>query len=374
MDEPRKTNLPKKKRAIPVREPAPKGAPPEPEKVLRLGEEHQLEEVKAKKPAHTKQADSISKITAKESAPAYLSEEDQEALKEQIDIETEWLDEKKSPEAKKVPMGWFSLVAGVLALIIGLAVWQLSQSEKTAPETENTPIADETWTFRENTTLSEAAADHEKLVTLIKDYLAADSVEDYRGLIRHEERVYPLIEKHHLSKPFTPRKFIKLHNYTMVTLDKHAFIAVSAECEDEVTRNLLVEPLDGNFKVDWESDRSYQPIDPEKYLQERPLEATDFRVYLNRDNYYSYEYQDEKRYQSYRITFRDSETVLYGVVERHTPIAKELAEITSSRHTGSTAVSTAILKVRFEEGVRAPKTVLIEKLVSKNWPYSTSPE
>lgn len=297
-----------------------------------------------------------------------------------LDPESRWVEERAGAGSDQVPMGWFVLL---VAALLGVLVWVFFQSKSPAvDEVVPVPLAeggkeveveeeleDEVPSREE---LLEAEQHFEAMEKLVADFLAAGTVEEKAKFVRHPERVLPLMKRHYQSHELERLTFLKTLEYHIATLDQRPFIALNVSIEEGENMPLLVEDLPGGMLIDWESFVCYQPAEVSEFLQERPTDPVSFRVYAQKDNFYAYEFADESEYQCYRLTFRGSDVSLYGYVKRGTEVDQKFLK--SFPKGGSMAAAPLILKVRFLEGGKGDRSVLVDDVDSRLWAYAQNPD
>ncbi|MGE9268317.1 MAG: hypothetical protein ACQKBY_09490, partial [Verrucomicrobiales bacterium] len=111
----------------------------------------------------------------------------------------------------------------------------------------------------------------------------------------------------------------------------------------------------------------YQPLSVPDYLARRPESEMDFRVYLRADNFYSHEFADQERYQSYKLTFRDTDDYLFAYAEKGSPIELGLAKTLQESREGQAVP--VLLGLRFLPGGKSERSVLISSFHSPRWAY-----
>jgi len=337
--------------------------------VIRLSDELEA----PKESADVKQVD---KVKAVEGELAYRTEEDLEKILSEADLETGWFGEGDEREAKVTPMGWFFLVG--LGLL-GVGVWAALQIGTAEPEGESEVVELELFSGEvEGDVVPEMSAGdrmnaqelHEGIEKVVGRYFAATKPEDFRGVIRHEERVMPLVESYYKNHEFTPKEFQVISEFRIVALENKPFLAMAVNFKDGSTRPALIEDGPHGLKVDWETERSYQPVDLEEFIRERPGESVELRTWVSLDRFYAYEFSDELKYHSFRLGFQNFDDYLFGYVERDSELARRMRKAFGG---GAGGRHPMILRLRFPEGSRAPKSVIIEDLISSIWAYPNDP-
>ncbi|MCW1925272.1 DUF1206 domain-containing protein [Luteolibacter arcticus] len=268
-----------------------------------------------------------------------------------------------------MPYGWFVLI---IVAVIAAGVWAVIQMSK--GEAEVAQRLAEVREMKEDDAAEDRTARElvDRIERVVGEYLAADSVEKIVPLIRHPERVKPLIEAEWTVRPKRAMKFARLTTFQPATIPGGEFWIVRAESRDGEPQNLILEQLgDTGVRVDWETHVCHQPMEWGRYIADRPSSsAMDFRVWVTPDSYYSHEFSDAGRWRCYRITTKDSEEHLFGYALADSEVARELEDYLKSVPNG---VATIIARLRFPAGSSSPRGVVIEKLVEPRWMYVTDP-
>jgi hypothetical protein len=189
--------------------------------------------------------------------------------------------------------------------------------------------------------------------------------------VRDRERVLPLMESYYEDHPLVTRTFRRVNHFSSLGLANRSFmvlqIEIGAEGEKEEVVSVIVEQSeDGRLLFDWEAEVSYQPISLEAFIASKSTEPVDFRVHVERDHFYNFEFSDANRYMSVKLTERDSDSFLFGYVERgseaHGAIESLLARTVMGKEP-------AIVRVRFMPETASRRSVRIEKIVAPRWIY-----
>ena len=267
-----------------------------------------------------------------------------------------------------VPYGWFVLVVGA---VIAAGVWAVNKTH-TGEQVVEQRLAEVREKDEDDAAEERAARELvDRIEKVVSDYLAADTVEKIVPLVRHPDRVKPLIEAEWKVRPKRPLKFSRLATFQPASIPQGTFWVIRAEVRDAEPQNLIVEQTgDTDVRVDWETQVCHQPMDWARYIAERPTGAMDFRVWLTPDSYYSHEFSNAGRWRCYRVTVRDSDETLFGYTLADSPVARELDQYFQL---APNSVATAIVRLRFPAGGTSPNGVVLDKLIEPRWMYVTDP-
>ncbi|MCX8496471.1 MAG: hypothetical protein ORN51_09855 [Akkermansiaceae bacterium] len=296
-----------------------------------------------------------------------------EALEEQILTDTGLIEQSwasESDQEKNIPWAWFALIALILAA--GLA-WSLSLINSSSPKIEEQQNAASS-IYQKNLTEEQEA---ERLVSQIenasRNFLKASSIDEMIPFIRHAERVTPLMRTFYASNPIDHLQVKNLTQLQPVTLDERAiFWQVSFETGPEKITSLLVEVLkSGEVKIDWETYAHYQPMDWDVFAKKRPAGSTfEFRVYIEPDNFYSYEFKNSNVWNCYKLTALGKEETLFGYVKAGSETAETLAKLVAENSNQKVA---GALRIHIPIGIESKLGVVIEKVIAPRWIYLDSP-
>ncbi len=302
-----------------------------------------------------------------ESRPVDAPRPEEGALADRFDPERVW--EERRLGWLIAPIGWIGLVG---LLIAGFGYWTLTRivggERHLAAETERLGSR-----LRDNRREEEAARSLlAQVEARVRAYLAADQVEEKLKYVRHPERVRPHLERYYQSHELKGVELESIQELHPVTIGRRPFFFLRARDIGGGTHALILEDgLEGGVRFDWESEVCYQPMPFDEFIARRPLEAMDFRVYLEVDRHYAYEFADQERYQSLYLTTRDSDEHLFGYVERGSEVADALRRFVE-RH-GAGKKLPAYLRLRFLPDSRAPRGVLVEAMLAPRWTLSGDP-
>ena len=316
--------------------------------------------------------------------PYMMGETDLDKVPEILGPESEWLITAEAKEVTRVPMGWFVLLFAVLG---GVLIWAFSQSIGEVDGTveagalPDSVIDQEAYdqlgqsVFRDNEAklMEEAARDYGEMEEILRGFLSAKTVEERLKYVRHPDRVKPLMMDHYKRFPIQSYQYEKANDYTAVSLKKRPFVVLSARVAEGKSFSILLEDVEKGYLVDWESFASYQPITFEDYLKNRPTLPIDLRVYGSFDDFYAYEFQEEDGYLCVRLTSERTDKAIFGYVKEGTTLASEVKKYLEAPP-GRPKIQPFILRVRFLPESKAPRSVVIDKIISTSWAYPTNPD
>jgi|GEM_PF-1167424 len=307
--------------------------------------------------------------------------DDFEGQEKSLFYDEEWMSRTPDVAPSSVPMGWFALVIGVLGLIVLWSAYQLVFAEKKpfdmtadrAGLTEDGRFKIPLSRKEENEERESAAAAYSLLESRIADYFRATTIEEKLKYLRHPKRVEPLMRDYYSRHDIEEIGSFKLiSEFYVISLDNRPFTALLVLLNSGESVALLAEPTPEGPLFDWESEVAYQPMAPEEFMEKRPAEALEFRVYASSDNYFSYEFSDEEKWLCFKLTFRESEEYLFGYL----PVSEReyMEKLLGSPDLRLAEAKHLILRLRFPEGGKGPRSVLIDEVVAERWAYVVDPD
>jgi hypothetical protein len=284
---------------------------------------------------------------------------DQEPVAE--NVETHW--GLRDGKLAGVPYGWFVLITVAVA---AAGLWSLAAMRRGEQEVARIMAEAREKKAADEADQREAEALVERVEQVVRDYLAADSPADLEPLVRHPDRVLPLIEAEWRVRPPLPRRFLRMTLFQPATIPGGDFWIIRAEVRDGETENLIVQDYGGgDIRVDWEMHVCHQPMAWDDYIARRPADrAMDFRVWAVPEVHYSHEFSNSTRWRAYRLTTRGSEDHLFGYAAADSDVARALDAYLRA---GGGGQATCILRLRFPTGGQAPRGVVIEKMIEPRW-------
>lgn len=277
----------------------------------------------------------------------------------------------KEDEQRQVPWGWFVLIGMILA---GAAIWSLTQVKEGDAQAQEVRKATKSVVVKDAQDEKEAAEMIERIEQVKKDFFAASSVDALAKHVRQPERVRPLMEDYYSTRTLKARKIVRTNLLQPLTIETSAnFWMSSVDLDNRETANLIIDTGgDGGPKVDWETTVCYQPMDWDKFAVGRPPGTTlDFRVYLQRDLFYSHEFSDSSVWECFRLTSLTGEETLFGYVKKSSPVAEEIGRMLDLNQGEPTAM---ILRLSLPKGMQSRRGVVIDKMVSPRWMYLEPPD
>lgn len=268
------------------------------------------------------------------------------------------------------PWGWVAVVACLFGAAI---IWSLVNVNRA--EEQRRDLAQEALAIieKEKWEDMEAVAMIDSLEKVVRDFFDSRSVEEMLRYVRHPERVAPLMENYYAGKDPVPLRVVEVFSLEPLTIDQRAnFWMVSCELEGQLQAHMLLEvTLEKEAKIDWETFVCYQPVAWDEFARTRPAGYTgDFRVYVEKDHFYSHDFADSETFDCYRLTTLNGTETLYGYVNRNDAQAALIAEMTADREGSPLAM---ILRLHLPDVTDSPRGLVVRELVSPRWLFVEDP-
>jgi hypothetical protein len=311
---------------------------------------------------------------------------------------------ENATKRKPIPWGWFALIA--LAITAAL-VWSTARVKNAKLLAEQIRMDTQTTLGKEAKEQREATQLIERIEQTLRNFFNITSAEALTQLARQPERVAPLIRQYYAghalaigqlksidqlvplidfsSKDLSPTNFsptdfsptdfsptdFSSKDFSSINLYSNFWIA-SVTVANGTTHNLILEILEsGEILIDWESWVCYQPMKWDDFTTQRPVKKQlDFRVFAERDHFFSHEFYDSKQWACFRLTAVDSEETLFGYAPATSDLVQSLDRLLADNKDQPIA---PILRLSIPENLQSRRGVLIEKLISPRWVYLASP-
>jgi hypothetical protein len=270
-----------------------------------------------------------------------------------------------------VPLGWLMLF-GTAAVVA--VVWSIANLKKSEKQAHTIRAETETILAREETEETEARELIERIENTLRIYFNASDVDLLARLVRHAERVKPLMQEYYANHPLVRSPMKSMHLLQPLTLDGRGnFWMGSVALADGRLVNLVIEiEANGEPRIDWETQVCHQPMPWDDFSRQRPAgRSMDFRVYAERDNFHSHEFANAEKWLCYRLTALDSDETLFGYVAVGSEAARLLEETATLNPRGRASL---VLRLAIPHGLQSRRGVVIEKVVCARWLYIDSPD
>ena len=267
--------------------------------------------------------------------------------------------------ARAIPMGWLALIVLLLLLLGG---WGVAMLNRGADHLRSREAAAHTWDEKTSSETVSAEEWLERLEVRVEGYLRSSEIEEKASYVRNRRRVLPLMKDYYLRHPLPVEKVSSIENILPTEIGKRPFfvVEVAVEGKEELELLLAEDCEDGELRFDWESEVTYQPVGVADYIENKPTEPMAFRAYAQLDSFYSFEFSDQSRYQSFKLTFREEDEFLFGYAERKSVEGRGLLALLEGKKEGLPV----LVQLRFSQDTNSLRSVLIEKVLATSWVWS----
>ncbi len=276
-----------------------------------------------------------------------------------------------SQNQRQVPWGWFVLIGLILS---GAAIWSLSQVKEADTQAHEVREATKSVVVRDAEDEKEATEMIDRIDQAKKDFFASPTLDVMTRHVRQPARVRPLMEKYYAANPVRPHKVLKTNLLQPLTVENLAnFWMSSVELDNRESANLIIDVGDDGVPlIDWETYVCYQPVDWDRFALGRPQGTTyDFRVYAQRDLFYSHEFADSSVWECFRLTTLNSDETLFGYARKGDPVVEEISTLLDQNQGAPTAL---ILRLSLPQGLQSRRGLIIDKMLSPRWMYVAPPD
>ncbi len=205
----------------------------------------------------------------------------------------------------------------------------------------------------------------------IQKYTSATTIEEKLLFARQPKRVEPLMRKYYSTHEMKPLSGSELISQFAFPLKTRSFSVLTVSFDDG-TENIYLAEINNDLSItiDWESDVCYQPVNIAEYILNKPTDPVTLRVYARPDNFYVYEFHDGEKYQCLKLTFRDSDDVLYGYIDRENKASQKIFNSFSQTYNKKRSnYEPLLINARFLENSTIQNGVLIEDILATRWAY-----
>ncbi|MGD1978246.1 MAG: hypothetical protein PVJ98_02545 [Akkermansiaceae bacterium] len=203
--------------------------------------------------------------------------------------------------------------------------------------------------------------DHEKIEKSIKSFLTAKTVEEKIRYVRDPKRVGPLMKAYYGKVAYQPEGFEGLNKNQVSYRDRIAILGVTTGDFLDYTINVRSTFKNGNetYPVDWESWVGYGEKTPEEMKKEKPATPFLVRAFIEKSNYYNYEFTDDTKWKSMKVLIGNSREPFTGYLPRDSNLLHKL------RPDDDSSIK-VILKVAYPKNARSDGQILITEVISSN--------
>lgn len=274
-------------------------------------------------------------------------------------LDLENMGEYVNPRKRKIRMGTYMVIVSVVLVVVGLTLYliankefpelekALSESQVVQPQEvqkEKEPVVDvdevnkaadaagnedgEAATKEEKDGKEEQIIDSNsiagQMVKALSGYFSATSIEQKLQYVLDPRRVEPMMYNYYSRVRFYPQEIQQLTPPRSFSIEGAAFWRTQIAFRDGSVAFVAMRIVDGEPKIDWESQVRYCSRDWTNWVDDKSVEEGDFRVYAVLDQYYPKPFDNTSRYMCVKLTTMDSPRSIFAYFDREDPSQKDL--------------------------------------------------
>jgi hypothetical protein len=191
-------------------------------------------------------------------------------------------------------------------------------------------------------------------------FLEATTVEDLLKVVDRPDVVAERIKRVHPEGVIEP---LGLGDYSQFSQVRRIgpYGIIPLRTRDLQIRMMTFRVYPDELKVDWESWVGWSDTEWDEFIENRPSGLHVFRVNFAAVEYYNFDFNDDRKWQSFRLISPDAQHSIYGYVEKNSPAHIALRSILEQ------GFSQAMVEVRFAEGASTGEQVEITRVVAEDW-------
>lgn len=285
--------------------------------------------------------------------------------------------EAKRDASRSTVASTFKLALGALPVLIGVGIFAMSAQPKNNSRslvdqeaiaaaagalagTFEKPEPDPTSPVELR---NEIGAD--AFLELIRDtaarFLQSATLESRLALVRHPERVRPLMESYYRKHPLEPMPFDKVAPNERYHIERN-FIVTGLALPGYDALPIVLSRKGDKLLVDWESFVGYGEMELSEFVRKRPTQPVLMRLRAKPDDYFNYRF-DEGGYHCIALSDLKFTERLYGYFEKGSPTAEKFF----NRMAKESGIDFVILKVRYPPNAVAANQVIIDEFIDVGW-------
>ena len=212
---------------------------------------------------------------------------------------------------------------------------------------------------RFHVTLDEAT--YEQAMVVMKEFLAAPTIEEMLRHSRQPGRVSPLAYRWYTRQTYRPTKWVALPERFELQTAENYFIGSFLDADDQ-PHVLAMEITPHGPKVDWESFVAYCDVSWDDLPKERPTKPSVLRARVSQEDYYNFEFADQGQWVCFGLSSYNDRHALYGYVRKNSDLHNDLHHRLSQSD-----LLFATLTIRYPENAKAPNLVEIVEMIEPSW-------
>ena len=201
--------------------------------------------------------------------------------------------------------------------------------------------------------------------SLMNPYFKTTSWSDKVAFVHDPDRVGPLMKQYYEKEQRKDPECKTLQACVLQSLKGQELLHLKygGSSRAENVEVALRQAKDGSYKLDWESFVGASGMSWEDFISRRTISPVLFRAYVNKEDYYNFEFSDEQKYLCVKLTSRDGKSNLYAYVERGTAVAYKVQSALARRPKNATLS----VKLAFLEQAQSKDSIRLLDVVAERW-------
>ena len=220
--------------------------------------------------------------------------------------------------------------------------------------------------------LPSAAPEAQPVLEALREFHGAISAEAKSLSVRNRDSVLPLMQEHYALTNVESRLIDEESlRFKKQLIGKTYFHTVSGEYSQTLRPFYadFEERASGSYLLDWKSWVGHSDMTLETFAEQGLTETQVFRVWVEVQDYYRYDYADAAKYRSYRIKDKNEKVHLYGYAENGTPDGESMIRLFRElKKQGEKQRARLMLALKFARDTdRRRGQVVISRLINDSW-------
>lgn len=204
---------------------------------------------------------------------------------------------------------------------------------------------------------------HKSVSEALEKFLNSEDLETKINLSRSSNRVSQLMRSHYKNNkdgPIAYRRISLAGEEGTGIIDGFYIIKVSFPDFSILPVVLALE--ENKIVVDWESFVGYSELTLKEFISNKTEEPKLFRLHANSDDYFNFQFSEEKYRCLYLRNPEDTESV-YGYIKRGSVADGQLSRIAESGQ----SIRFLTLKLRYPKKIGGNNQTIIDEIVTSGW-------
>jgi hypothetical protein len=194
--------------------------------------------------------------------------------------------------------------------------------------------------------------------SVIKSFLNAKTLDEAVKYTSQPERTRVRWADWLAGDSYEPAGFKEVDEKTLAVADN--LISLSVLTGDFTSRSIALRFEKNGLKIDWESWVGWSEMKWSDLRRQKPTESKLFRVKLEPEDYYNFDFGSDKKWTSFRLGSPDGNDAIYGYVPRNSDLETRL-------HSSDEKGQRMILHLHFPPNATSDNQVIIDDVIGQGW-------